>query len=179
MNDTTEDWASGWQCPARGFTYIAVLIFIAVMSAGLAAAAEVWHMALKRENEAQLLFAGDQFRNAILMYFVHAPGGTNRYPQRLEDLLKDPRYPDTKRYLRKIYTDPMTNSTKWGLLKAAGGEILGVYSLSADEPAKKTNFGIVDQAFEGKSKYSEWVFVIPSKFLPAQPPGQPAQPTIP
>lgn len=155
----------------RGFTYIAVLIFIAIMGVGLAATAEVWHMQLKRENEKQLLFAGDQFRTALIMYYVHAPGAGNRYPTKLEDLLKDPRYPATKRYLRKIYADPMTNSVQWGLLKGANGEILGVYSVSAGEPSKKANFSIADREFEGKTAYSDWVFVMPPKFLPAQPSG--------
>lgn len=159
----------------RGFTYIAVLIFVAIMSVGMAATAEVWHTEMQRDNEAQLLFAGDQFRNAIMMYYLHAPGAAGRFPGRLEDLLKDPRYPATRRYLRKIYTDPMTNSAKWGLLKGANGEILGVYSLSADEPLKKANFSIADQAFEGKTKYSDWVFTLPPKFMPAQPSGPPVQ----
>lgn len=163
----------------RGFTYIAVLIFIAIMSVALAATAEVWHMELQRENEKQLLFAGDQFRNAIMMYYLHAPGPGNRYPTQLEDLLKDPRYPATKRYLRKIYPDPMTNSVQWGLLKAADGEILGVYSVSAGEPAKKANFSFADQAFEGKTKYSDWVFTVPPKFFPAQASAPSAQGTSP
>lgn len=159
----------------RGFTYIAVLIFVAIMSVGMAATAELWHTAMKRENEAQLLFAGDQFRNAIMMYYLQAPGPAGRFPARLEDLLKDPRYPATRRYLRKIYTDPMTNSAKWGLLKDASGDILGVYSLSADEPLKKANFSLADQPFEGKTKYSDWVFTLPPKFLPDQPSGPSVQ----
>lgn len=158
-------------CAQRGFTYIAVLIFVAIMSVGLAATAEVWHTALKRENETQLLFVGGQFRKALVMYYLHAPGPANRYPASLEDLLKDPRYPQTKRYLRKIYDDPMTNSTHWGLLKAANGQLLGVHSLSDGEPAKKSNFSYADRAFEGKTKYSDWVFTLPIKFLPTHPSG--------
>src|SRR5512142_1369455 len=75
-----------------GFTYIAVLIFVAILSVGLAATAEAWHMALKREKEAELLFVGHQFRNALAAYYNHTPGQAGRYPTSLEDLLKDPRY---------------------------------------------------------------------------------------
>lgn len=161
-----------------GFTYLAILILIAVMSVGLARVGEVWHTQLKREKEEQLLFAGDQIRAAITMYYAHAPSPVGRFPTSLEDLLKDPRYPATKRYLRRIYADPMTNGTKWELVKNANGDILGVHSGSDEEPIKKSSFGIADQDFEGKTKYSEWVFVVSPKLFPA-PMGAPPQGAAP
>lgn len=158
----------------RGFTYIALLIFIAIMGVGLAATGEVWHMTVKREKEDELLFVGNQFRNAIVMYYIHTPVQAGRYPMNLEDLLKDPRYPTTNRYLRKLYLDPITNSPDWELIKGAKGEILGVHSLSEDEPMKKSNFNIADQGCEGKMKYSEWVFAISAKYFPAPATMQPS-----
>lgn len=157
---------------ARGFTYIAVLIFIAVMGVGLAATGEVWHQELKREREAELLFAGDQFRNAIALYYAHAPSPAGRYPTSLDDLLKDPRYPATRRYIRKIYPDPI-GGAEWKLVKGPNGEIVGVYSASEDEPVKKGNFSLADQAFEGKTKYSDWVFVPSPKTLTSLDGGRP------
>ncbi|VVC83620.1 type II secretion system protein [Sideroxydans sp. CL21] len=151
----------------QGFTYIALLIFIAIMGAGLAATGEVWNMTIKREKEEELLFVGNQFRNAITMYYYRTPGQSGRYPMSLEDLLKDPRYPATKRYLRKIYLDPITNSTNWELVKGPNGEILGVHSASEDEPVKKSNFSFADQGFEGQMKYSDWAFMISARFVPA------------
>lgn len=141
-----------------GFTYIALLIFVAIMGVGLAATGEVWHMTIKREKEEELIFNGNQIRNAIDMY-NQQPGQVGRYPTSLEDLVKDPRFPNTKRYLRKIYLDPVTNSANWAVVKGANGEIVGVHSMSDDEPAKKANFSSADKAFEGKMKYSEWVFM--------------------
>lgn len=154
----------------RGFTYIALLIFIAIMGVGLAATGEVWHMAMKREKEQELLFAGDQIRNAIIMYYNNAPGPGARYPMSLDDLLKDPRYPETKRYLRKIYPDPVTNGSKWEYINGPNGEILGVHSTSEEEPAKKSNFSVADMEFEGKMKYSDWIFMIPGKYFPVATP---------
>ncbi len=163
----------------HGFTYIALLIFIAVMGVGLAATGEVWYMTMKREKEEELLFAGNQFRDALTMYYYHTVGQVGRYPMSLEDLLKDPRYPGTKRYLRKIYLDPITNSTKWEFVKGPNGEILGVHSASEDEPVKKSNFSFADQNFEGKMKYSDWVFMISARYVPAptvaNPSGTPAR----
>jgi len=149
----------------HGFTYIALLIFIAIIGVGLAVTGEVWHISIKREKEDELLFAGNQFRNAITMYYKHTSGQVGRYPMSLEDLLKDPRYPATKRYLRKIYLDPISSSTNWELIKGANGEILGVHSSSEEEPVKKSNFSLADQDFEGKMKYSDWVFMMTAKYV--------------
>lgn len=142
-----------------GFTYLLLLALVAVMGIVLAAAGEVWHMKLKREKEQELLFVGDQFRRALNLYNQHTPGNALRYPKSLEELLKDPRYPGVVRYLRKIYPDPITGSTQWGLLKGPNGEIFGVYSLSEEEPVKKSGFSMADQKFEGCKKYSDWVFM--------------------
>lgn len=142
-----------------GFTYIALLAAVAIMGIALAAVGEVWHMALKREKEQELLFVGNQFRRAFTLYYLHTPGNGRRYPMSLEELLKDPRHPGIQRYLRKIYTDPITGNTRWGLIKGPTGEIFGVHSLSEDEPVKKSGFSLGDAKLEGRTKYSEWVFM--------------------
>lgn len=142
-----------------GFTYFGLLAIIAVMGVTLAGAGEVWHAAQRREKEQELLFIGNQFRQALKGYYENTPGNERRYPSNLEDLLKDPRYPSTQRYLRRIYRDPVTGDARWGVLKGPDGEIYGVYSLSLEEPLKKANFSLADKNFEGKSKYADWVFM--------------------
>lgn len=145
---------------ARGFSYIGLLILVAVMGISLAAAGEIWYTALKREKEQELLFVGAQFRRAIEQFHKNTPpGNARRYPLQLEELLLDPRHPETRRYLRKIYLDPMTGDTEWGLVTGPGGEIFGVYSLSEDKPLKQAQFRLADKDFEGKTKYTEWVFM--------------------
>jgi len=143
----------------RGFSYIGVLILIAMMGIALAAAGEIWHTASKREREQELLFVGDQYRRALGQFAAHTPGNGRRYPLSLEELLQDSRYPGTKRYLRKIYFDPITGKAEWGLITGPGGEIFGVHSLSEEEPVKKAHFRLADKVFEGKRKYSDWVFM--------------------
>lgn len=142
-----------------GFTYIGVLILVALMGIALAASGQVWHTLLKQEKEQELLFIGQQFRLALRQYARQTPGQARRAPLRLEELLQDPRYPGTRRYLRKLYVDPMTGKAEWGLLKGPAGEIYGVYSLSKDEPLKKSHFSQADKHFEGMKKYSAWVFM--------------------
>ena len=70
------------------------------------------------------------FKFEPAQYYEHAPDPGHRYPLSLEALLKDPRYPATQRYLRRIYADPVGGGTEWGLVKGPGGEIYGVHSLS-------------------------------------------------
>jgi type II secretory pathway pseudopilin PulG len=143
----------------QGFGYIVLLILVAMMGAVLAAAGQIWHTAQQREKEQELLFAGGQFRRAIAQFYANTPAKARRYPLHLEELLQDPRYPDTRRYLRKIYRDPMTGTTEWGLVSGPDGEIFGVYSLSEDAPLKQANFRLAEKTFEGKTKYSDWVFM--------------------
>jgi type II secretory pathway pseudopilin PulG len=140
---------------SAGFTYLTVLVVVAVLGGGLALVGEVWHTVAMREREAELLYVGDQYRRAIGRYYLNGP---RQYPRALEDLLKDPRRPGTERYLRRLYPDPITGK-EWGLLKAPDGGILGIHSQSSDAPLKNAGFRVRDQAFEGALKYSDWQFV--------------------
>jgi len=142
-----------------GFTYIGVLIMVAVMGVMLSSLATIWHNVQQREKEQQLLFIGKQFSRAINAYYQNSPGGANQFPKKLEDLLQDRRYPMTKRYLRKIFRDPITGDAEWGLLKGADSGIIGVYSLSDIAPLKTSNFGNGYGQLEGKKHYSEWQFM--------------------
>ncbi len=156
-----------------GFTYLTILFVIAFMGLGLALTGEVWHTAMMREREAQLLYSGNQYRRAIERYYLSGP---RQFPRALEDLLKDPRKPGTERYLRKLYFDPLTGKSEWGLVKAPDGGIMGVYSLSEGKPLKVAGFRFADREFEGAALYSDWKFL----YNPAgqQAPIQP-QPPVP
>ena len=162
---------SGWPCRAKsgtpmpservscsGFTYIGLLIFIALMGIGLALAGQVWHTAMQSEKEKELLFVGDQIRTAITKYYEGSPGGAKKFPKSLEELLDDRRHPTTKRHLRKIYRDPMTGEARWGLVESPTGGIMGVYSLSKGEPRKIAGFGVRDEAFADATSYAAWKF---------------------
>lgn len=153
-----------------GFTYLAILFFVAVLGVGLAAVGEVWDTASRRDKERDLLQAGRELRDAIGRYYAAPSGGAARYPSGLEDLLKDSRVPGIRRHLRRIPVDPMTGKTDWATVAAPGGGIAGVHSRSEDEPLKTANFGLGEEGFDGTKKYSEWRFVFvpdPKASLPA------------
>ncbi len=142
-----------------GFTYLALLFLVAVAGVGLAATGVVWSTTQRREKEAELLYVGNQFRTAIESYYQRTPGAVKRYPIKLEDLVRDDRHLATVRHLRRIYSDPLTLSPQWGIVRAPDGGIMGVYSLSTDRPIKNMLFSKKDSAFENANTYSDWRFV--------------------
>ena len=74
--------------------------------------------ATQREKEAELLFRGEQYREAIASYYKKE----QRYPQSLEELLEDKRYPMPVRHLRRLYRDPSPGrrNGRWSRRPAAG-----------------------------------------------------------
>ncbi len=146
-----------------GFTFLVMLVAVIVIGVGLAATGEVWSHSRQREKELELLFIGNQFRQAIELYYQRTRDQrtcpVKCYPEKLEDLLQDKRDPGVQRYLRKLYADPMTGKAQWGLVKAPGGGIMGVHSLSNAEPIKRAGFRSRDQSLTGATTYYEWRFI--------------------
>lgn len=151
---------------ARGVAYLALLIVIALMGVGLAAVGSLWSHIQTREKEQDLLFIGNQFREAIRQYYEKSPGGLKQYPKSLEDLLEDRRAPEVRRFLRKVFRDPITNDMKWGFIESPDGGVMGVFSLSDKEPLKQSGFDRINSEFEGKEKYSDWRFYYASTISP-------------
>lgn len=142
----------------RGATYIAVLLFLAITTALLGTTATVWSKERARTREAELLWIGMEFREAIGRYYENSPGSVKIYPPSLEALIEDRRYLSLKRYLRRVYPDPMTREARWGLVRGPDGGIMGVHSLSEARPIKRAGFPIVLRRFESATSYREWVF---------------------
>ena len=138
----------------HGYTYLTLLFAVAFMGAGLATASSLWHTAQMREKERELLYVGDQYRKAIQAYYLQG----KQYPRELTQLLRDQRVPGVRRYLRKLYRDPITSKSEWGLVKAPDGGIIGVYSLSEETPFKQAEFSKDYAGFTGKTKDSDWKF---------------------
>lgn len=140
-----------------GFSYIGLLILVALIGVALTAAAELTSTALQRDREQQLLFVGKAYADAIDSYRRNSPG-TRSFPETLEELLKDPRLPVVKRHLRSLYRDPMTESMDWGLVRGPGNGIVGVYSKSERVPIKQAGFPRQFN-FAGAKQYTEWQFI--------------------
>jgi type II secretory pathway pseudopilin PulG len=166
----------------RGFTYVGLLLAVALAGVALAAAGTLWSTTAKRDKESELLFVGDQFRRAIGSYYEGTPGA-KRYPRKFEDLLEDKRLAVTRRHLRQVYADPMTGKADWELVRLADGAIVGLHSRSDASPMKVGNFGPRDASFADAKSYREWVFAYAPQGGGGKPvapaPGSGALPTAP
>lgn len=142
----------------KGFTYMGLLFILALATAGALLVTALASTSARREKEEELLFVGEQYREAIRRYREARPKLADPYPRELGWLLRDPGFLDTRRYLRKLYRDPITGAEEWGLVRSAQGGIVGVYSLSAREPLKRAGFTDAQAAFAGARRYSDWRF---------------------
>ncbi|MFV3406916.1 MULTISPECIES: type II secretion system protein [Pseudomonas] len=146
-----------------GFTYLGVMLLIAISSMALAATGTLWATSAQRDRERQLLWVGGQYAQALRSYYRASPG-LAQYPKDLADLLEDNRFPSPQHHLRQRYPDPITGRDDWGLLRAVDGRITGVYSLSDASPLKRSGFAAAWSSFEGVEHYSDWQFVAEQAF---------------
>jgi type II secretory pathway pseudopilin PulG len=144
----------------RGFTYVGLLAILVIIGISLGAAGKYWQNVMMREKEEELLFRGDQYKQAIERYYSAVPGRP-QYPRSIDDLLQDSRTSGGKRYLRQRYKDPMTGEDFVVIenVDASGKHMIGVRSSSDKTPLKQANFPDAYQDFAGKGKYSDWQFM--------------------
>jgi len=162
-----------------GYTLVVLVMAVAVMAILLVPALQLIEFQARREREAELIFRGKQYVEAIRLYKQKY----GRHPMRMKEL-----WEANPRVLRQKWTDPITGSAEWGLIflgqegsevgargrqqragakptptptpvfsreREGGGEkvgpIIGVHSLSTDQSIK---------IYEGRTTYNEWRFIL-------------------
>jgi type II secretory pathway pseudopilin PulG len=156
---------------------VALIVIVAVMNVLVAAALPYWSQVMKREREAELIFRGLQYAEAIRVFQLRF----NRLPNTLDELIEV-----NPRSIRQLWKDPMTDEGEWMPVAAlvnqpgsgqgrqvaggaapgdseveedqgganrrrAAGPVIGVRSRSQEAAARK---------FMGSSQYSEWKFTV-------------------
>ncbi|KMT56120.1 type II secretion system protein [Pseudomonas fildesensis] len=139
----------------RGSVFMGMLVTVAVVAVMLMEVGTLWSSVLQRERELELLARGNEIRRAIGLYYKAG----NTFPKSLEDLVLDRRQPTVKRYLRRVYRDPLTGSTEWGVVAGPGETIMGVFSQAKGTPFKHGNFSANNHSFTGQGSYQGWVFL--------------------
>jgi len=86
---------------------VVLLVVMAVMAIGTAALLPRWHQQAIREQEEELIFRGNQYARALVLY---SRKNSNLLPANIDVLY-------TGKYLRKKYKDPITGDD-FGLLPA-------------------------------------------------------------
>jgi type II secretory pathway pseudopilin PulG len=144
-----------------GFTYVGLIIFVAIIALVGAAGLKFGAIMQRRAAELALLDIGAQFGAALRSYADATPPGQPTQPPSLKDLLKDPRFPNTRRHLRKIFVDPVTGKAEWGIVYVSGTVgVTAVYSLSNAKPIKIGNFDARFPNFDNKAHLSDWKFTM-------------------
>lgn len=148
----------------KGFTYLMALMMVMVMGIMLSAVGQSWKTIMQREREEELIFRGRQYKDAITRWYTPRQGTGQHVatPLRdLKDLLQDPRTLTTVRYLRRLYTDPMTGK-EWSVISDPSKGISGVASTSQAKPLKTGGFPDDLLDLSDKQHYSDWWF----KYVP-------------
>jgi type II secretory pathway pseudopilin PulG len=89
-----------------GYTILLLMFMVFVMSIGLMIAVPVWQTQIQREKEAELIFRGKQYVEAIRLFQRKKPGA---FPKDFEELIEE-------KCLRKMYEDPMVSDGKWNIV---------------------------------------------------------------
>ena len=109
---------------ASGFTLIELLVVMAIIALLLSIAAPRYFNSVDKTKEAVLHQDLSTMRDALDKYY----GDTGKYPDTLDDLV-------SKKYLRKLPVDPITDSAAtWVTVPPADAEQGGVYDLHSGAP---------------------------------------------
>ena len=125
------------------------------MGFALSAVGTIWRTAARRDHEQELLDFGHEFKAAVDSYY--RTGG--QYPQTVDDLLEDTRWPEPHHHLRRLRVDPMTGASNWNVIHIDGLGITGIASTSTVEPIKKSGFSPDEDSFKDAKGYADWQFV--------------------
>lgn len=147
----------------HGVAYFWALLMVLFITLGLGKLLDNMAKSNQRAREEELLYVGNLYRDAIRQYVDSTPAGTRPYPGTLDDLLHDPRYPVVRRYLRQLYSDPITGQAFEPISGPEGG-IMGVRSTSLRKPLKLVGFRDDQASFATASTYRQWEFgYVPKK----------------
>lgn len=94
---------------SHGFTLVGMIVIFTVMAVLLSAAMPIWSKIIQRDKEEELIFRGMQYAEAIRVFQLR----NGRYPLRLRELTTV-----KPRAIRQLWTDPMTEDGRWGLIYA-------------------------------------------------------------
>ena len=157
-----------------GFAMAALLVGMTIMAVFMTIALPAWKTAMQREKETELIFRGQQYARAVMLFQRKY---ANTFPPNLDILLNE-------HFLRKKYKDPMTADGEFQVLYAnqqnsgQPGAVGGIIP-TLGQPQQRTTTvgggapiaqgGIIGVAskstatslrvYNGHDKYNEWVFV--------------------
>lgn len=120
-----------------GYILLIVMMMATLLLISLAAAAPSIYVEGQRQKEKELIFRGEQYARAIMLFHQQF----KRYPTSVKELL----HTNNLSFLRQAYPDPMTRSGKWRFIHAtANGVVLDSKILKP--PGKQNNKPLGDNS---------------------------------
>jgi general secretion pathway protein G len=109
---------------ASGFTLIELLVVMVIIALLVSIAAPRYFNSVEKSKETVLKQDLSVMRDAIDKYY----GDNDKYPDSLDDLV-------SKKYLRKLPIDPITDSaTTWVVVPPENSDLGGVFDLHSGAP---------------------------------------------
>lgn len=149
-------------CENKGYALLVAIIALNILTILLLAARTLWETEIRRDLEEELIFRARQYVQAIEQY---KKKNNNMDPKDFKTLVE-------KKFLRKLYQDPLSDSGTWDVVmqpKFTGNKtlmvvpeemvpqylyqarIVGVISTCPEESFK---------VYRKKTKYNEWAFYV-------------------
>jgi type II secretory pathway pseudopilin PulG len=119
----------------RGIAFLILMMALTMLLISLTVALPDIYTAGQREREEELIFRGNQYARAILLYHQQF----NKFPSKVDDLVKKT---NGYRFLRHAFPDPMTRSGKWRFIHAnAAGVVMDSKTLTPPKAKKPLESG--------------------------------------
>ena len=91
----------------RAYNLVVLAVSVTLLNIWVASVTPLWSHQIKRDKEAELIFRGLQYAEAIRLFQLR----NNRLPTRLEELIEvEPRS------IRQLWENPMREDGRWGLI---------------------------------------------------------------
>ncbi len=100
----------------RGYALLILMMVATVLLVSLTAALPSIYTAGQREREEELIFRGNEYARAIVLFRRQF----NRFPNSVKELLQT----NGIRFLRRAYPDPMSRKGKWRFIHANAAGVL-------------------------------------------------------
>lgn len=113
--------ASGRVC-CRGNMLLAAIVLVTIVTLILAMSMQPANTAKQRMLERELIYRGEHLAEGIRRFY----NKYGRFPYELDELIDD-----DPRFVRKLYTDPMTEEGDWTLVYLTAQDTQAVKSLNA------------------------------------------------
>ncbi len=146
----------------KGYALLTAIVAINILALLALLARPMWETENQRDLEEELLFRARQYKTAIELYTRKNP---NLFPKSFDELYE-------KKFLRHLFTDPMTESGEWNIVmagtRAGKSDLMIVPSEMLEEYLTKARIVGVCSASEeegyrvyrGKKRYSEWAIYV-------------------